>query len=276
MNEDFPTKVSPFLVPFLSFFSANAYRSVGMDWRGAAALYTLGVILVSWVLVAPKMNGNINANVNVLVEAAGRSLPSFEIRGGKFRCEGEMPIVVGGEAGKDSPGIGRVAIIDTRITDPGDKKPDNYPFVLVTSDRLVYFKSPAETRVINFSGIPDMAFSKERVRGIAERIRGVILPFLLLALIPVSYIGAMLKILAVASTVGIGAAALMSKNWTFGQVFRVCAVAVTPSLCVRTMAEVCGLGGILVAIVGLALTLFFTIFGIATFAAKNSNSACQS
>lgn len=266
--EDEP-KVSPFAAPFLSLFCRKPYISAAVRWRGMCALYTLGLVFVSWAAVIPKMNSEIGSFTSVAKEAVVKNLPAFKIKDGRLSCEAGMPLVFGDEKS------GRVAaIVDTRIDDPGNSiKPDGYPFLVVTADRFVYLKSPLETRIGKFSDAPDMNVSKEAISSFAEKVSDLILPAALLFLVPLSYVGALVKILVVAGVVGVGAAVAMSKSWSFGQIYRISAVAVTPSLFFRTAVEVAGLGGGgLVAVIGMVLTVFFTVFGISSLERRENPS----
>jgi len=265
-------KVSPLVTPALSPFSKKVYASAAFQWKGIGALYTLGVIVVSWMLVIPKITSDIGRAVDGAKDAVVENLPAFEIKGGEFQCKGEMPIVIGDEEKGDV-----AAIIDTRITDPGsDIKPVSYPFVLVTADRLIYFKNPVETRIMNFSDFPDFTVNEEQIKSIASSAKTIMPAIALVFIIPLSYITAILKILLLSGSVGIASAAVMSKSWSFSQLCRISAVAVTPSLFIRTFAEMAGVGGgvgTVVFLVSIALTIFFTIFGVSVLVHKQRDHA---
>jgi hypothetical protein len=258
-------KLSPLLAPVTCFFSAASYRSVALQWRGAAALYALGITALSWLLLSPAIHSSASRQIGDLTNAILAEIPKISVEKGVLSCDAEMPVKI------SDPRDGKVYLeVDTRIA--GDVEgfaPSAFPFALITSDRLIYARDQNETRILKFASVPDFTLNAEGLRGYEKMAKRLFLPLTLVIMIPSFFIFYLCKTL-LWCTAALIVASVGSREWKFSSLYRVCILAGTPSLVLATLNNLIPLLPWHV-LVSVALTLSYTIFGTLSLPRKTSS-----
>jgi hypothetical protein len=248
-------KLSPFWAPIACLFSAESYRSIADQWRGAAALYALGVTSISWLALSPLIHQSAGNQIGEITDAILAKIPSLSLKGGVLTCDVEMPVEIA------DPRSGRVfAVVDTNIVgvEPAFE-PSDFPFALVTGDRLLYARDKSETRIIKFASVPDFTLNGEGLRKYEKMARQLFLPLTLLLMIPSFFVFYLVKTLLWV-ILAVAVSSLGSREWSFLPLYRICIVAGTPSLIVATISNLSPIFFWSVPF-SMGLTFAYTIFG---------------
>jgi hypothetical protein len=162
------------------------------------------------------------------------------------------------------PQTGKIfATVDTRITQPPpDFSPPAAPFALITSDRIIYFRNNAETRIIEFSSAPEFSLNANKLREWSDLASKIFVPTLLSLVIPLFYLFYLAKTLLWTALATIAASALR-KDWTFGKLYRLCIVASAPSLILSTAIDIVQAEGWMWPI-GLLVTAVYVALAVST------------
>lgn len=242
------------LNPARAFYSRELYRAVGTEWRGAAASYTLCVILFAWCLAMPAKVPEIEEQVASFTDNFSKSFPEFSVDGGVFSCGEGTPLVLAGTDGRALVAIDPDGVLGEGV--------GGTPLV-IRRDSLRY-EANGRKSTLSMSQLPDI--DKAGVCRILSGARDHVWWFAILAsplFLLLAFLARMLANVPWA-VLAFAAARILGKTANFSAVFRICSVAATPAIIIPALGAHLGVSDAAAWWAGGAATLFYTIFGLTT------------
>lgn len=145
------------LVPILAFFSRDFYRRVAARWRAAAFVYLLAVIVACWLPTLWSMHAGMSKFVATSADHFIEQVPAFTITRGVVASDVTQPYYL------HWPDSGKTFfILDTTGEVTGLEGTDAQ--MLLTRSKFIVKKGDAETRVYDLSGVQSLSIDRDKVR----------------------------------------------------------------------------------------------------------------
>lgn len=236
---------------FMSFFSKKLYRDVAVNWGGKALLYLFIVLGLSWGWTTYQAQKTIADIYTKKLSAILPQIPVLTITNGKISTPESRPYEI---TLPDSNAI--LAIVDTsgRYNSLDDVK----SAILVTEDKIMLRQTETEGKTVTLPNNANAAINPDAINDFLKQ-------YISLAWVPVFVISILLSFFAVIiislvnSLIGLIFANIFRVNLTYGQVYKMSFVALTPALAAAAL-----LSGLhitvpneLLALLGLTLLYLF-------------------
>lgn len=238
-------------VPFLSFFSKNAYREVGKNWRGVNLVYLF--LLLAICCLPPTLSWrkhflqSLDSNQVHIIN----QIPDIRISNGQVTLNQRQPYVITRNDGTTA------IIIDTTgslnyIDDPN-------VIALLMESSLIVRSGENTFNTIDLSGISDFHFDKFIANDWLNMARNSLAPVSYGIFLMLSYIFALLVML-LAAVLGLILSHAMHGTLSFASALRLATVAASPSIIFMTISAALGIG--ISTEIHLAVTMIYLIIGI--------------
>ena len=220
-------KYSIIHLPFLSFFSKELYRDVGLCWKGVGFAYLLLLLTVCWIPTMVKIHVGFSDFINNEVPPFIEQVPDITITDGEASIQEPQPYYI---KAPDSNDV--IAIIDT--TGTTESLEDANAICLLTRTNVIWRQNEFETRTVDLSNVKNFVLDSDRIMGwlhIAEKFLVIVMyPFALLG----SYLYRIVQALIYAA-VGLLFASWCKVSLSYAALLRLAIVAVTPCIIVGTV-----------------------------------------
>ncbi len=131
---------------YLSFFSRDLYRDVGMHWKGTGFLYLLLLLAVTWLLIIYKMHGDLSEEIRQEVPKYLEQMPKITIAAGRVSIDRPVPYTI-----LEPDGRTPFMVIDTSGGIISLEQTD--ATVLLTGDQIMFRRPQGdEVKVYNLAG----------------------------------------------------------------------------------------------------------------------------
>jgi len=239
---------------WMSFFSKDLYRDVGLHWRGVTFAYLLVLLAASWLPAMIRFDSGVRRFVRDDAPAIVKQIPRITIRDGRASTDVQQPHCI-----VDPEDDQCVAIIDTLGTTTSLEGTDAR--MLLTARRLIYARNDAETRVYSLHQIEDLTIDQDlahEVLQFAARFLAVIaFPVVVLFSFCFRTIQALLF-----AVLGVVFTRFQGLRVDFAALFSLAVVALTPVIAVQTLLDIAGQGVAVPRLIFLAVGLGYLLFGI--------------
>jgi hypothetical protein len=215
-----------------SFYSADLYRDVAARWKGIGALYLLLLLALTWLPSAVRWQSGLSRFVAQDAPAIVSQMPAVSIKGGVMAANPPGRHVIQFDKKPDGSNEGQVIIDDTIDTIPQDAPADT--FVVARREAGMIRPSRGERRVWAFEDTTNVEVSQADVNRFLEVVARWI--------VPVGYVCAVLGafLFRIFQALLYGAfttiyARRQSVSMDYATALRLCAVAITPVVILRTL-----------------------------------------
>jgi hypothetical protein len=225
-------KYSIFHIPVMSFYSADLYREVGLNWKGTNFGYLVLLLIVCWIPTVVKMHVGIADFVEEEAPAIVEQVPAITITEGEVSADVDQPYYI---TAPDSNEV--LAIIDTtgKIT----RLEDVNALCLLTKTEVIYRQGPREIRTFDLSEVKSFSLDGEQIMGwlrTGSKFGAVgIYPFAVIG----AYVYRIIQALIYA-LVGMLFASLCKVKLGYDALLRLAVVAVTPCIIFATVIGLIG------------------------------------
>lgn len=239
---------------WLAFYSKDLYRDVARNWGNTALLYLFLLLAAAWVPVLIRFDAAVHKYVEETAPQILAQVPRITIHDGKASAVVAQPHCIA------EPGADRcLMIIDTTGgTTVLDRRKAR---MLLTATSLVLARDETETRVYDLAGIENLVVDGEllgRWLRLASRFLALLaFPFLVTASFCFRVVQALLNAVA-----GLFFARLRGLDMSFGTLFSLAAVALTPVILVQTIIDVFGAEEPISRLGLFAIALGYVLFGV--------------
>jgi len=241
----------------LSWFHRDFYRQVGKNWRGRVFGYLFLVEMFCWALLCAHYHVQFSRWVREEAPKLIQQVPHITIDQGVASVDADQPYRIVDPDHPDSV----LFVIDT--TGQVTELTDDIRGGLMTRDK-VYVRqrgSFRETRVYDLSEIPHYDLDSETVSGWLETIR----KWALWVFFPFAVIGGVIYRLVLAliySLIGLIINGFLAARQSFGGVFAISVMAMTPMMLIKTVKMLTGMTIPVFWGISFAVTVGFLAFGL--------------
>jgi hypothetical protein len=239
---------------WMSFFSKDLYRDVGLHWGGVAFLYLFFLLAVAWLPGMIRFDADVREYVRDQAPAIVDQIPRITIRHGRASAEGAQPHCILEPEKKEC-----VAIIDT--TDGTTGIEGTKTRVLLTATHLIYAPSATETRTYSLEKIDELTidsdFLDRWLRTGARFLAVVAFPFVVLVSFCFRVIQALLY-----GVVGLAFSKVRGITLPFATLCNLAIVALTPVIVIQMVIDLTGADVPVPRVAFLAIALGYLFFGI--------------
>ncbi len=225
-------KYSIFHAPFMSFYSPDFYRDVGLNWSGTCFGYLFLLLLLCLIPKSARMQFELLSFAEQGAPQLITQVPEIKIINGEASSVALQPYII------RAPGTGRpLALIDT--TGATASLEGSEAFLLIKRTEIIVKKDSQNTRSVSLKEIRNFTLNQDRLNymlGLISRY-GVLL-FSLLAL-AVAFLFRVAQALLYGA-LGAGLASLLDIRTTYSVLLRLSVMAVTPVILVTTAADLAG------------------------------------
>lgn len=240
----------PYLAPFLSFFSASLYRSVGREWGGLAFGYLAVVIVFITSVFGLYIQMGANNVFGKEIPRIMNQVPDFKIEEGILEAKVEMPYEI-----KDPKTGDLIGVMDTR---EGAEIPETVP-LRITRSELTVERNQIETRTIKFEQLP--TFDKKMLLEWISTISGLFVPGFVIAFLICAIIFAYIQVLIYA-LFGMLFSKLLKVDLGYPALVRLSAVSITPVILIDLILKLTSTNFVVWPILAMTISLVYLFFGV--------------
>ena len=225
-------KYSIFHIPVMSFYWADLYRDVGLNWKGTNFGYLVLLLAVCWIPMILRMHRGISNFVKEEAPAIVEQVPAITITDGEVSADAAQPYYITAPESNDV-----LAVIDT--TGAITKLQDANAICLLTKTELIFRQGEHEVRTYDLSQIDSFSVDSERIMGWLRMIRKLFAPASYPFAVLISYVYRIIQALIYA-VIGMLFASICRVKLSYDALLRLAVVAVTPCIIVGTIVAVIG------------------------------------
>ncbi len=227
-------KFSIIHIPVFSFFSAELYRDVGLNWKGVAYGYLFLLLAVCTVPRMFKLHKVLSAFIDEQSPQLVNQIPKITIEKGEVHIDEPQPyyITVPDYNNPDSNKV--AAIIDT--TGQIQSLDDTDAFVLLTKTKLLSRQSETEVRTYDLSQIKHFVLEQSTIMKWLDITKKVLVPMLYPFVLAGSFAFRIIQSLIYAA-IGLIFAAWCKTKLSYPALIRLAVTALTPVIIVKTIFE---------------------------------------
>ena len=247
-------KYSIYHAPFMSFYSGDFYRDVGLNWSGTGFGYLFLLLLLCLVPKAVRFQFSLTDFAEHGAPELIIQVPEIKIVNGEASSLAEQPYTI------HAPGTGKpLAIVDT--TGATVSLEGSEAFLLVKKTEILVKSSPQETRKVSLREISNFKLNQN----VINYVMGLVSSYGLLLFASLELVGGFLFRMAQAllyGALGLGIANLLGASVPYNTLLRLSVMAVTPVIIVTTSADVAGFKIPHAWLLGFAAAMGFLFLGI--------------
>jgi hypothetical protein len=265
-------KYSIWHIPFMSFYSSDLYRDIGLNWKGICFGYLFLILAVC--LLPDKVQLQIGISSFIQNDAPGivSQIPEITIAAGVASFAAPQPHTI------TAPKTGKVlAILDSTGKYTSLDKTD--ALALITKNNVIFrTKDKAgvdEVKTYSFEDINEFKMDRQRINDWIDMAGKYLVPAYYALMLLVSFL---LKItqLLIFGAIGLFIASWVKINLRYAAALRLSAAAVTPSLIIETVSNLFRIPIPLGDTLSILLAMYYLYFGIkAVSQPDNPQSATQ-
>lgn len=227
-------KYSLFHAPFMSFYSGDFYRDVGLNWSGTGFWVLFLLLLACAVPKAVRLQFSLRDFAEHTAPGFINQVPEIKIIDGEASCLAEQPYII------RIPGSGTpLAIVDT--TGATISLEGSEAFLLVKKAGIEVRRNSRDTRILSLKDVDSFTLNQDLLNSVMGTVlRYGALLFALFALLGALIFRVLQALLY--SALGAGIANLLEVNVPYGALLRLSVMAVMPVIIVTTIADVAGFG----------------------------------
>lgn len=215
----------------MSFYSKKLYRDVAMNWGGFAFLYLLLITALSWVVFTYQAQVALTVFYAKASDAIVAQVPVMTFKDGKLSTPEKRPYIVKEPDSKDV-----FAVIDTSGKYKSLKDTDHAE-VLITETEMITKPKPETTRIDQFPKSMNMVFKPEVVNDYAKKYLNYSWLLIFPVLVLITFIYRIIQSLVYA-VIGRIFSAIGGLGVTYGQIFLITMVALTPTIVLCTVLNI--------------------------------------
>lgn len=258
-------KYSMFHAPFMSFYSADFYRDVGLNWSGTCFGFLFLLLLFCMVPQAARLQFALSGFAEHEAPEFINQVPELKINNGEVTSSAVQPYII------RAPGTGApLAIIDT--TGATASLEGSEAFLLVKRTEVVIKRDSLDTRIVSLKEIRDLTVNQAGLTYLVGLVRSYgVLVFALFALAGAFIFRAAQALLYAA--LGAGLASLLGVRLAYTALLRLSVIAVTPVILVTTAADTAGFAIPHPWLLAFGAAMGFLFLGIRSASADQSPAA---
>lgn len=212
-----------------SFYSGQAYRDVALHWSGEIIVYLILVVAISWGLLTIGIQKQVNIVYGVVASKYLPQVPELSIKNGELKTPEDRPYLITDEDNKSV-----VAIIDTS----GKYKSleNSHAGFLLTKNALFYQSDSKLGKSHQFDSDLNLEIHPVQINKTLD----VFIKWSWLLFFPILVLGSLLyRIIEAALYAIIGEifAHIVRAPLTYGQLFKLSILAMTPAILVSTVLD---------------------------------------
>jgi hypothetical protein len=247
-------KFSIIHIPFLSFFSTDFYRDVGLKWKGICFGYLLLLLAICWIPMMVRIHLGFAGFVKNEAPTIVDQVPEITITDGQVSIDEPQPYYV---KLPDSNEV--IAIIDTTGTIQSIE--DTKAFCLLTKNSLIMKQSNFETRTYDLSQVKSFTVSSSGIMKFLHIIKKILVIILYPIALLGSYIYRIIQALIYAA-IGLLFASICKVSLKYDALLRLAVVAMTPCMIIKTIFGLAGVHIPLAFLLFFLVTLAYLFFGV--------------
>lgn len=237
-----------------SFYSRDLYRDVAKNWGGKALFYLLVLLALSWIPFCFILQHTLNQGYQKNSDKYAAQFPVLTIKDGKISTPENHPYFV-----TDPDTHENVVVIDTtgQYTTLDQAKAQ----VLVTDTEVISRPKPNEIRTDKIPSTLNMEIDPQVVNGYVKHYLGFAwVAFFILFLLG-SYIYRIIQAL-IYGIIGKIFTAMTSSPLSYGQVWIMSMVAITPAVVLATICDIFSLSYPLQSFSYFLLAMIYLFYGV--------------
>jgi hypothetical protein len=247
-------KFSIFHIPIYSFFSAELYRDIGLNWKGVAYGYLFLLLAVCTIPGMFKIHRGLAAFIDKEAPKLINQVPKITIENGEVHIDEPQPYYI---MEPDSNEL--LAIIDT--TGQIQSLDDANAFVLLTKTKLLQRQSPREIRTYDLSQVKHFVLEQSMLVRWVDIFKKLLVPVLYPFVLVGSFVFRIIQSLIYAA-IGLAFAGWLKVKLSYEALIRLSVTAVTPGIIVRTVLEIASVKIPVPNLWFLLAALLFLLYGI--------------
>jgi hypothetical protein len=245
-------KYSIFHIPVMSFYWADLYRDVGLNWKGTNFGYLVLLLAVCWIPIMIRMHRGISNFVKEEAPAIVEQVPAITITEGEVSADVAQPYYITAPESNDV-----LAVIDT--TGAITRLHDANAMCLLTKTELIFHQGEHEVRTHDLSHIDSFSVDSERIMGWLRMIGKLLVPASYPFAVLFSYAYRIIQALIYA-LIGTLFASICHVKLSYDALLRLAVVAVTPCVIAGTIISLTGAH--IPALVYLIAALGYLFYGV--------------
>ncbi|MEI6634684.1 MAG: DUF1189 family protein, partial [Chlamydiota bacterium] len=246
----------------MSFFSPNIYRDVAYAWRGTCILYLLILVALTQIPNAVIFQRGTAEFVRKEGPPLVAQVPRMTFNNGTLTTEENRPYQI-----MDPKSGELLAVIDTTGTTTALN--GTTAVALFTATRVSVKRNEYETRTVTYSKNINLVVTRERITRMLGWIENYGAAVLYLCSVAMVLVYRMAQVL-IFSLAGLLLAKAMHARLSFGAVYRITAVAMTPALIIGALRIALAAAAPYSLILFLALVLGYLMFAVKSCAGEAS------
>lgn len=222
-------KFSIIHIPALSFFSAELYRDIGLNWKGVGYGYLFLLLVICTIPKMFTLHRNLSAFIDKESPKFVNQIPKITIEKGKVHIDEQQPYYI------IIPDSNKVAaIIDT--TGQIQSLDNTDAFVLLTKNKLLSRESETEVRIYDLSKAQHFVLEQSTIVRWLDVLKKLLTPLLYPFVLAGSFAFRIIQSLIYAA-IGLAFASWCKTKLSYPALIRLAVTAVTPCIIVRTIFE---------------------------------------
>jgi hypothetical protein len=247
-------KFSIIHIPALSFFSAELYRDIGLNWKGVAYGYLFLLLVICTIPKMFTLHRNLSAFIDKESPKFVNQIPKITIDKGEVHIDEQQPYYI------MIPDSNKVAaIIDT--TGQIQSLDNTDAFVLLTKNKLLSRESETEVRTYDLSKAQHFVLEQSTIMRWLDIFKKLLIPVLYPFVLASSFALRIIQSLIYAA-IGLAFAGWCKTKLSYPALIRLAVTAVTPCIIVRTIFECASVKIPLAGLWFFLAAMLFLLYGV--------------
>jgi hypothetical protein len=257
-------KYSIWHIPFMSFYSSDLYRDIGLNWKGICFGYLVLLLAVCWVPGAVQVHLLLSSLIQNEAPDIVSQMPTITIKDGIATSDVPQPHTI------TSPKTGKtLVIIDSTGKYTSLDKTD--ALALITKDR-VFLKWANEVNTIEFKNIKDLKIDRQQLNEWID-MAGKYLPVIYYVRFFVQSFALKMTQLLIFGAIGLFIASWMKINLRYAAALRLSAAAITPGIVIETIGNNIGIPIPYADTLLILVAMWFLYFGIKAVSQRDNQQS---
>ncbi|MBN1392838.1 MAG: DUF1189 family protein [Sedimentisphaerales bacterium] len=227
-------KFSIIHIPVLSFFSAELYRDIGLNWKGVAYGYLFLLLAICTVPKMFRIQKGLSTFIDEHAPAFVNQVPKITIEKGQVHIEEQQPYYIMAPDCGEADTNEAVAIIDT--TGQILSLDNTDAFILLTKTKLLSRQSDTEVRTYDLTKVQHFVLEQSMIMKWLDIFKKLLVPVIYPFALGWAFTFRIIQSLIYAA-IGLAFANWCKTKLSYPALIRLAVTAVTPAIIVRIVLE---------------------------------------